>query len=219
MSDVVVICSVGDSTTFAGISWYYQANNVPSSIIFDESSSPRRSLRSFPSSNRIVLNMALSGWRISNLESQATELDSFINQNYSTKQGRPRRHNILAVRIGTNITSTDPAVAAARVRSYCLARQAAGWKVIICPIWSLKIGSTVYDTTYVQPQNAIFATWGESDGVAAVVPATSSLIYGTNAHANLTYFSDGIHPTSLGHSIAASEYLTVQENLISQLTA
>lgn len=164
------------------------------------------------------MNMAFSGWRISNLESQAAELDAFINRDYSTKRGRPKRHNILAVRIGTNLTSGDPAVAAARVRSYCLARQAAGWKVIICPIWSLKIGGS-YDLIYVQPQNAIFATWGESDGVAAVVPATSPLLYGTSAHDNLTYFSDGIHPTSLGHSIAASEYLTVQENLISQLTA
>lgn len=216
MSDSIVTVAVGDSTTFQAVSWFYQANNIPSNLVYGISVAPRKLLRFFPASNRVAFNMALSGWTISNLEAQAAELDAFINQSYTPGRGRPVRHNILAVRIGTNLQNADPVVSAARVRDYCLARQAAGWKVIICPIWS-KIS---YDTSYVQPQNAIFATWGESDGVAAVVPSTNPLLYGTGAYLNTTYFDvDGIHPTSAAHAIAASEYSSTLETLISQLAA
>lgn len=216
MSDSIVTVAVGDSTTFQAMSWFYQANNISPSLVYGGSNAPRKLLRFFPAANRVAFNMAMSGWKISDLEAQAPELDAFINQSYSPGRGRPARHNILAVRIGTNLQTADPVVSAARVRDYCLARQAAGWKVVICPIWS----RITYDLSYVQPQNPIFSTWGESDGVAAVVPSTNPLLYGTGAYSNTTYFDvDGVHPTSAAHAIAASEYSSTLETLVSQLTA
>lgn len=211
---MIQMAAVGDSTTFVGIGWYYQWLGIASTdpAIFSEAAAPRYSLRNH-SAGRVAMNAALSGWRISDLETQAATLDAFINADYSPSAGRPVRHNILAVRIGTNQQEADPAAAAARIRTYCLARQAAGWLVMICPVWdSTQVVDWADD--YSTPLNAIFATWGESDGVAKVVPATSSLLYAAGAAANLTYFSDGTHPTSAGHAIAAAEFATAYNELV-----
>lgn len=218
----VQLVATGDSTTFAAISWFYQALGLASTdtLIYSEANNPRYSLRAFPSTfdfpNVVAANVALSGWTIPDLETQAPTLDALVRADYVASAGRPKRLNILALRIGTNLTSSDVAVASGRIRTYCLARQAAGWKVILCPIWDqLYTSMPTRGPNYVQPMNAAFAGFGTSDGVAAVVPATNALLYGTGASANTTYFNgDQVHLTSAGYALAAAEFATVYNRLV-----
>jgi hypothetical protein len=222
MSNRYVIVATGDSTTYSSnpSSWFYQAQSAPAApnVIYYSVAGPRIALKTYPASNRLAMNIAYSGWKLTELELQATGLsgyfsrDSLINGVYNDSGGRPTIHNILSVRIGTNHDETVAATYAALLRTYYLAAQAAGWLVIDCPRWS-RTGQDAF----MQGVNAITSNWGASDGVAAVVPGTNPLLYGTGASLNTTYFSDGIHPTALGYSIAASEYLTVQNNLITSL--
>jgi hypothetical protein len=222
MSNRYVIVGTGDSTTYSSnpSSWFYQAQSAPvaPNVIYYGIAAPRSALKLYPDTNRLAMNIAYSGWKLAQLELQATGLSGYfsrnglINADYNDSGGRPTIHNILSVRIGTNHDEPSAATYAALLRTYYLAAQAAGWLVIDCPRWS-RTG----EDAFMQGVNAITATWGTSDGVAAVVPGTNPLLYGTGASLNTTYFSDGVHPTALGHSIAASEYLTVQEALITSL--
>jgi phospholipase/lecithinase/hemolysin len=219
MSNIVSVVAQGDSLTFVGISYYYQAIGVASSYPYDEISFPRIDLRHFSGGN-VFANWALGGYRITDLETQATALDALINTDYSPVGSRPGRRYVLVVRIGTNVQSSDAAVAAARVRTYCLARQAAGWHVVLCPITSGNLvsgGGASADTLYIQPYNAIIAGWDTTDGVAGVVSSTDAVMYGTGAYANTTYFSDGVHPTAAGHARLATDLNLILTPLLASL--
>lgn len=163
---------VGDSLTFTSFSHSYQALNVPAADVYDENNAVRASMRVWPSADVIAANYAVSGWRIAELEGQAAELDALIPANYSAVSGRPARYYILVVMVGSNSASTNPVIAAERVRQYCLARQAAGWLPIICTLpsrTSTEPPTTTVDTDLNQPQNATFRTWTQSDGVYGLI--------------------------------------------------
>lgn len=222
MSAVVGVVFTGDSLTFAGISYAYQWAGVDSATIYSEASVPRAGFRAYPSEGVIMANWGLSGWTIANLETQAAALDALICNGCPGGGGRPLRKYVLVVRVGTNPASSDPVVAAARVRTYCLARQAAGWHVIICPLPSRNDGNIVnFDTAYAQPYNAIIAGWGTSDGVAGVVSSADSVMYGTSAATNqTTYFNaDKIHPLTAGHARLKTDLDAVLNPLIATLQA
>lgn len=224
MSNIVSIVATGDSLTFTAISYFYQASGIRATTattarLYSEGSVPRADVRHV--NGGVWANWAMSGWRIGDLETQAPSLDALINNDYSPVGGRPGRRYILVVRIGTNTTSNDPAVAAARVRTYCLARQAAGWSVVLCPIPSA-FSPTLpnYDTVYAQPYNAIISGWGTSDGVAGVVSSADALMYGTGAHNDTTYFDvDKVHPNTAGHARLATDLNAVLAPLITSLAA
>lgn len=222
MSAVVGVVFTGDSLTFPSFSNAYQWAGVPAASIYDEVSAPRKGLRAFPSAGVIFANWGLSGWRISDLETQASELDALICTGCPSGGGRPRREYVLVVRIGTNVTHNDPAVQAARLRTYCLARQAAGWHVVVCPIPSRTDGMIAnFDTVYGAPHNAITAAWTASDGVAAVVPYSDSEMYGINASTSEnTYWSnDKVHPKEAGHTRLKDDLAAVLNPLITSLQA
>lgn len=213
------IIATGDSTTASGspLSYFYTAlqGGVLTTAFGGET--PRYNCKWFPAPNVACLNLASPGYKLANLDTQAAQLDAMVNLTPPTGGGRPTIYNILACRIGTNHDESDAAVYAALVRTHYLARQAAGWLVIDLPMWSKTGGG---QDAFAQAYNAIKATWTTSDGVAAVVPATEPLLYGTNAYANTTYFNgDGIHPTTAGHNLAARDFLVTLDALMVSLGA
>lgn len=219
MSAIIGVVFTGDSLTFASYGFAYQWAGVEAASLYDESSVPREGFRAFPAENVIMANWGLSSWRIENLEDQAARLDALICSNCPSAL---QRHYILVLRIGTNPTHSNPVTQAARVRTYCLARQAAGWKVVICPIPSRTDGIQAnFDTSYAQPYNAIIDTWTTSDGVMAVVPHTDAEMYATNASlAENTYWSaDKIHPKAAGHTRLKNDLAAVLDPLITTLQA
>lgn len=199
---------VGDSLTFTSFSHSYQALNKDAATVYGEASVVRKAMRVWPSADVIGANYALSAYRIADLEAQAAELDALIPADYSAVSGRPARYYILVVMIGTNPTGIDPAVSAARVRTYCLARQAAGWLPIICTLTSqTAAGTTTFDTTMIQPQNTTFRTWTQSDGVYGVIDHAADAEIGATG-ASLTreptpgawFDTFGVHPNAAANS-------------------
>ena len=216
---IFCILAIGDSITMNGLlpGYFYQAMGVQAGEIYDESDAPRRAWRGYPAANIIAANYALSQRTIAFAEGLSEELAGLIP---SSTAGRPDRHYIQVVRMGTNAISLDPVVAAARLRDYCLSQQANGWKVVVCPITSGNldaISGSSDDTVYIQPYNAIIANWTESDGVAAVVSSADAVMYGTGAYLNSTYFYDPVHPTAAGHARLKADLVTTLNTLISSL--
>lgn len=199
---------VGDSLTFTSFSHSYQALNKDASTVYGETSIVRKAMRVFPAADVIGANYALSGNRMEHLEAQAEELDALIPVNYSAVSGRPARYYILVVMIGTNAQSNDPVVSAARVRTYCLARQAAGWLPIICTLPSrTDAGTTTFDTATLQPQNVIFRTWTQGDGVYGVIDHAADAEVGATGASLVrdptpgAWFDQyGIHPNAAANS-------------------
>jgi hypothetical protein len=199
---------VGDSLTFTSFSHSYQSVNKAAATVYGETSIVRKAMRVFPSADVIAANYALSGNRMADLETQAAELDALINPAYSAVSGRPARYYILVVMIGTNVQSVDPVVSAARVRTYCLARQAAGWLPIICTLPSrTDAGNTTFDVVTLQPQNAIFRTWTQSDGVYGIIDHAADPEVGATGASLVRdptpgawFDSFGIHPNATANS-------------------
>jgi hypothetical protein len=210
------ILATGDSTTFGSNpkSWFYQslATPVAGDAFYYGVPGPRLATKWWPAPNVICHNWAYSGYKIADLNTQAASRDDMVNLTPPTGAGRPTIYNILACRIGTNRDEPTAAALASAVRTHYLAAQAAGWLVIDLPRWS-KTGAG--EDTFTQDYNAIKATWGTADGVAAVVPATEALLYGTGAYANTTYFNaDGIHLTEAGQRLAARDFLATLDTVL-----
>lgn len=220
----MIICTiiVGDSIPNISFSFFYQTGGFAyaAPLIRTEQSGQRFGWRGFPASGHIWANHCQPAWRISHLENDASNLDALINTNYQAVGGRAARKHVLVVKIGTNNSEASAAAEAARIRTYCMARRSAGWRVILCPNTSgdlASFGGAAADTTYVQPLNAIFDTYTTSDGVDRVVSSADSVMYGTGAYANTTYFSDGIHPTQAGHTRIKADLLTQFNSLVTEL--
>lgn len=212
MSHIFSICAIGDSLTFASTGHFYSAISFPASMVYDETLHVRHSFRNHPATGIVAANEALSGWRIADLETYASELDSLINPTYVAAGGRPTRHYILSLLIGTNPQSTDPSTAAARVGTYCLARQAAGWNILLGTIPDRGDGILAnFNSSYSAPYNAIIkgTGWAAAHGVAGIIDYAADANIGSDgASSNTTYFnSDKIHPKQL----AADTYMAPRE--------
>jgi len=221
VSAVIGVVFVGDSLTFQSFGYAYQWAGVAESDVFS-ADGPRTGLRKHVTPGVIFSNWAMSGWRIAELEAQAAALDALICGACPVGRGRPTRKYILVVRIGTNVQDSDPAVSAARLRSYCLARQAAGWHVVVCPIPSRTDNIIAnFDLSYAQPMNAIIATWGTSDGVAGVVSHADAEMYGTLASTTQTTYwnADKVHPLVAGHTRLKNDLAAVLNPMIEELQA
>lgn len=220
----MIICLniVGDSIPNVSYSFFYQAGGWANdaTLIRTEQNEQRLGWRGYPVAGQIWANYCRPQWNITHLETDAPNVDALINVEYVSGPGRESREYILAVKIGTNQGTANATLEAARIRDYCLARQAAGWHVILCPITSGNMagsGGASADTNYIQPLNAIFATYTTSDGVERVVSDADAVMYGTGAYANATYFSDGVHPTEAGHTRLVAPFKTQLNSLITEL--
>lgn len=219
---IIGVTMVGDSIPNISFSFFYQACGLAynAALIRTEQSTQRTAWRGFPVAGMIFANYCQPQWTIADLETNATIVDALINADYVAGGDRPAREYILVVKIGTNQLEASAALEAARIRTYCLARQAAGWNVILCPITSGNMagsGGAGADTGYIQPLNALFATYTTSDGVERVVSDADATMYGTGAYANATYFSDGVHPTEAGHTRLVAPFKTQLNSLITEL--
>jgi hypothetical protein len=208
----------GSSMYFAKDYGVYDYINGTSKNSVYKSDTARRDFRYHTEKLKPVTfaNWANPGDRISHMTARAAEVDALIR--YTNTANRTLRHYILVIQPWTNAESATPATQLGLVRDYCLARQAAGWKVAIAPCPSRTDGVFAnYDTSYKTPVNTGMAAWTEADGVALVVPIYyDAEIYANGAASNTTYFSDGVHPTQAGATLIASG-LTALDDLIENL--
>lgn len=137
-------------------------------------------------------NTATSGATPTIVASRAASDDAYLLNNTCS-----RRKNILSVFI-TNGPDTDTNYFN-NVKTYCQARQAAGWKVIMCTITpSTAVGFNAARNT----QNT--AIRADPSFYDALSDFAADPTMGPDAAASDTsLYSDGKHPTNLGHSILA----------------
>lgn len=223
MSDLFIVVAVGDSTMGAASvpSFFYQSFGITFRADTDHGyggDQPRYAEKHYVGSDTICINTAVFGEKLTpDMVNRATARNVLTSSGYTTAGGKPRRFHVLVVQAGTNVDNADPAVSAASMRTYCLAAQAAGWHVIVCPAWS-KTGVGIDD--FMQARNAIIDGYTVSDGVDRVLPCTEVLLYADGAYANPVYFDvDGIHPTAAGHALKADHLTTAWTSLKAQLSA
>lgn len=215
--DICCVVAEGDSVTYSASGWFYQAGGVPAESVASEYNVQRTYLRAFRAPEQIWANFSLSSSRIQDLEARASQLDALINRDYAPVNGRPARHYILCLLVGTNPSDPNPVAAAGRVRQYCLARQAAGWRVLLGTLPSRTDGILGnFDTAYAQPMNEIFRGWGEEDGVAGIIDFAADPEIGATGAANSAVYFDSIHvhPTAAGAALMAARARKAIDELI-----
>jgi len=196
---------VGDSLSFTSFSHTYQSVNKAAASVYGETSIVRKAMRVWPSADVIAANYALSGYRLTDLITQAAEVDGLINSDYTAVAGRPERHYILVVLIGSNVSDANPTTFAASVGSFCLARQAAGHHVLLGTLPDRGDGViSNFNSSYSAPYNAIIkgTGWAAANGVSGIIDfAADAEIGDAGASSNLTYFdSFKIHPNAAANS-------------------
>lgn len=137
-------------------------------------------------------NFATSGAGIATLSGRAATVDAAYSAG--------RVSNVLFVLIGANnLASGDPAAFVASLKTYCQARQAVGWKVVLATVLPQTISG--FNTNRNTANALIVADPTFYDGLARFdLDATM----GCDACAsNLTYYSDGKHPTAAGQALLA----------------
>lgn len=196
---------VGDSLSFTSFSHTYQSVNKAAATVYVETNIVRKAMRVWPSADVIAANYSLSGYRLTDLITQAAEVDGLINSDYTAVAGRPDRVYILVVLIGSNVSDANPTTFAASVGSYCLARQAAGHHVLLGTLPDRGDGIiSNFNSSYSAPYNAIIkgAGWAAANGVSGIIDfAADAEIGDSGASANLTYFdSFKIHPNAVSNA-------------------
>lgn len=138
-------------------------------------------------------NKAVSGSTLASLNSRAATVDLAIA---STAQD-----HILSVLIGANDLAGYSGGAAQYITdlaAYCDARRAAGWQVVICTI--LPTTNATHNTRRATVNAAIAGWVGVHADAIADFAANGTM--GDDADAsNLTYYSDGVHPTAAGQAV------------------
>lgn len=184
-----VICAEGDSITAT------QAFCYPYKYI------PNRNAGSY------VTVMGFGGATLASMSARATKTDAIL----PSAADRVGRKFILTVLIGANDLAAGYANNAAgyttALAAYCAARRAAGWTVVICTILPTTQASN-YNTTRNTVNTNIRASW-VGLYVDAICDFAADATMGPDAAAsNVTYYSDGIHPTDAGQVILETIYRT-----------
>lgn len=192
----VVIAFSGDSITA-----FYAANGTPG-------------LQDYQCYVRLVAdtlglgyrNSAIGGTRID----QAASTD-LIGLDYDKIAGV---RNIVTLFSGTNdiAQGASAATVQSRIQSWCSARYAAGWnKVVVATILPRNVVGfeTVRITvnTWLRANYLTFCDGLADVGGDAVIGNASNL-------GNTQYYSDGIHPTALGHTLMQPYFQTTLAALI-----
>lgn len=145
-------------------------------------------------------NFGVSGQTIEQMASDAaTQIDPLYRSGFSK--------NILVCWEGTNALQTlqNPTTVYNDIVSYCQARQAAGWKVVIVTV-PPRTAAGVYANFETDRQtlntniNTNYATFAD----ARADVGGDATIGGATAPNNTTYYSDKTHLTSAGYAIAAN---------------
>jgi lysophospholipase L1-like esterase len=146
-------------------------------------------------------NLAVSGSAIADLQGRAAGTDgSLVGTTDATQL--PGANNILVIMIGHNDlgSGVTPAQHVAALKTYCLARRAAGWKVVVATITptTLTGGNTARNAA-----NVLIRADASFYDALADTGNTATTIGADAAAANATYFYDGIHPTQAGQALLA----------------
>jgi lysophospholipase L1-like esterase len=166
-TNTVIVCD-GDSITFNGNPTY------PEQLKYQQPSQ--------------IFNVAVPGQTLATMLANAPA-------NVDTKLP-PNTPGIVVIWGGTNDIGQGTSVSDtyATLVSYCQARRAAGWKVVVVTMLS----RTGFDQQHDQYDALIRAGWtGFADSLADV--AANSTLGADGASTNTTYFNGGIHPTQLAY--------------------
>lgn len=223
---IISVCSVGDSWTYASFSYAYKMFGIATSAPKGQTTGIRTGLAYYPSAGVIYKNYALSGQRLTDLQSGVSQLDGLIPAGYSATGGRPQRKFVLTVLIGINVSDSNATTFAASVGAYCQARKTAGWDYILLgTLPSRGDGITANFDTYKNNYNNIIkgAGWAAANGVDAIVDCTSiAEISSDGAYDNATYASywnaDNVHLTDAGNELWKVPWQTAIEAAITELS-
>lgn len=141
--------------------------------------------------------------------STTTDLITYASTNSTKFYSRLARNNIAVVWIGTNDDGTGHRQTLDRASAFCRQLQVQGFKVIFVTMLS-RSGSEVFKTNY---NNLIRVEWPSFANALADVSA-NPVMGGDAAYADTTYFVDGVHPTTLGMAISATNISKVIDFVI-----
>lgn len=122
--------------------------------------------------------------------------------------------NILVVLIGTNdcASGTAAATSNAALKTFCQARQATGWTVVVgtIPAYNSSFGTEAIRLAYNAQIRADWATF--ADGFADV--GADARVGVTGAETSSTYFqTDQVHPKAAGAAVLAELFLAAITSL------
>lgn len=143
----------------------------------------------------VVTDNAVAGSTLTTLNARAVALDAQLANRTS------HRKYLLSVLIGYNdfVAGTSSATFLANLASYLDARKTAGWDYVI-------VGTQLPSTTsgynaWRNTNNPTISTWVGSHADAVFDFAANATMGPDAAASNLTYYSDGVHPTAAGQVI------------------
>lgn len=144
------------------------------------------------------VNYAISGSTLANLTSRATTVDGIIPPNKGSKK------YILSVLIGANDLSGYSSAAnyITDLRTYCAARRAAGWLVVVCTILPID-GGTTHNSRRATVNTDIttnFVSGGYADAIADLA-ADATMGPDNSRTLDGTKWTDATHPSAAGHAL------------------
>lgn len=141
------------------------------------------------------LSLAEVGHTISNVSSRSAQQDAYYN---GTKP-----NNIFHLLIGANdlaSVGSSPSAFVAAVKSFCLAKKATGWKVVLGTLLPQNEVTNVGFNSRRNTANSLIRADNSFYDVLADYAADATM-GGDSAASNTTYYVDGVHPTAAGHQI------------------
>lgn len=175
---------------------------------------------SYPLQTQAALGLTPVYWEYSNVSTSGHTLVQMtadaaaqVDASYSVAND----HNVLVIFGGTNDIATagdDGATAYATLESYCLARKAVGWTVVVVSMLPRTAGITgsppggfaVNRTAF---NNSLLANWPTFADALADAGNDATLADPTDT----TYYQDQIHPTAAGATIIAGYVTAAIEGL------
>lgn len=181
--------------TMTGVTKFVLFDGDSISDVLSNGLFPKLAMRSLPAASRTLGNdLAVIGSKVSDLVLRAGAVDSM----YDSKRSK----NILSIFIGANdLTggSISAATFVASLKSYCLARKATGWKIVLCTL--LPNVNSGFNTRRNAANTLIYA---DNSFYDALADFASDATMGVDAAAsNATLYPDGVHPSATGHALIA----------------
>jgi lysophospholipase L1-like esterase len=167
---------------------------------------PSRVMQALTGGPWVAHNVAVGGQSTAAMIADAaSQIDILRSASYS--------HNIVLCFTGSVDRWADGnAAREAKLKAYCTARRAAGFKVVVLTLTSYA-GENWPGTTRAEFNDWVRANYTSfADAVADV--AADPKVGGPAAYANRTYFTDGIHLTDAGYAVVAGIVKQVLETLL-----
>lgn len=150
-------------------------------------------------------NRGASAYQVSNLTTDATITDSY----YVTG-----RKNILVIHIGVNdMASTSGTTFVSNLKTFCLARRATGWKIVISTVLPRSDAGAGSEITNRNVANPLIRS--DTSFYDALVDLAADTNIGCDScSANATYYPDHLHPDDAANIIMAALYTAGIQSLL-----